>query len=88
MSPYEAVLRSFGYIDAVTPEELAESGPAWNGRFKGAWQCRGMGHAVESSAPTNTGRHSIFGRILLTTGFPMPRGGPSKAAPSSHLAWV
>ena len=33
MSPYEALLRSFGYNERFTPEDLAEVRAAWNGPF-------------------------------------------------------
>jgi TolB-like protein len=69
LSPYEAVLRSFGYLERVTPEELAVARTMpMPGR---CWRC---------CASRTTGRGLAFNRIPWPGGSP-PRGAPSRPRP-------
>ncbi len=64
LSPYEAVLRSFGYFERATIEELAAARSGLESAVqKGAGLCRGLGHAFDPVHSRNTDKHSIFSRI-------------------------
>ena len=63
LSPYEAVLRSFGYLERVTPEDLAAARSGWNWRCKRRRRMPMRGRCWRFSAFRNAGKDSNFKQI-------------------------
>ncbi len=85
LSPYEAVLRSFGYFERVTPEDLAAARPAWNWRCKRHRLMPTPGPCSLSCMSRTMRRDSTLRLIRSTRGTAAARRAVA-AAPSNHLA--
>ena len=85
LSPYEAVLRSFGYFERVTPEELAAARPGLEAAtrkapaYADAWAMLALLHVQDYAQGFNLQVDS------LTSGTAAARRAVA-AAPSNHLA--